>query len=276
MVIAVILEAFGDCDTNEAMEVLDECKAHWRHYDPQLQMFLPIERVLWFVQDIAAKFDVDLMPKPEDKTSDRYPSLFSLIAPTEGDEQSKRPFDLKKIALPMTPKIKGVMVKFDGSVHFAYATKIAMAVVVTKNDVEMMDEFEEKDGCDEELRKIQEKQAKEIFGYDQIVDKETEKTIEFIKALPLPAYIAGLKIQGQMKIRLARKRKQAGLPPRPGQLDCEDLGADDAAKEAEPVCDDTLAPAEVVHPARGEDQHDTLPGDIPGVNRGSRVSEERP
>jgi len=173
LMIAVILEAFGDSSSNELVEVIETAIGSWEKYDRDLVMHLPVQETFMFVNAVALKHGVDLSKEPDSgvETSGRKRRLnkekggFLSSMGIGSSEGVKKEFDLSQVPLRLA-NLCEVKVLPDGTIHFLYAVRMAVALTLSGNVTQVLQEFEAAESKDAKLMALRQHQVKRLIKSD--------------------------------------------------------------------------------------------------------------
>merc|ERR1719272_2087449 len=191
LMIAVILEAFSDSSSNDLIEVIETCIRVWPQYDSDLLLKVSMRDVFRFENTVATEHGVDLMKHDDDKDprhrrlkQDKGSGSFLSRSSSEGEEQA---FDMSEVPMRIA-KLCEVKVLPDGSVHFLFAVRMAVAVTLSGNVTEVLKEFEEAESKAERLQKMRTVQVNRCMD-----------TKELANACTLSEQVGAAKIQSKFR-----------------------------------------------------------------------------
>merc|ERR1719311_650331 len=161
--IAVILEAFSDSSSNDLVEVIDTAIRSWPKYDPDYILKASLKDTFRYIYEVALAHGVDLREEPDSNYQDsarrrrarRKSQSFLAGLYTKTDD----PADFHISEVPMRiAKLCEAKVLPNGSVHFLYAVRMAVALTLSANSSAVLREFQYAEETDEKLQALRSKQ----------------------------------------------------------------------------------------------------------------------
>jgi len=221
LMIAVILEAFSDSSSNELVEVIEDAIRIWPKYDRDLELKITLAQTFEFINAVATESEVDLTvnheSKQESPSNDEgavrskkvrksFGNLFSGL--TSQNKVSE--FRVADVPLRMAKLCEVKVSRVDGSVHFLYAMRMAVALTLSSkvaksnqgkegplNSSDVLKQFEEAELKDERLQQLRSVQVNRCI---EAADAEV--------SIPLPMVVGAAKIQTSFRATLAMKRSR--------------------------------------------------------------------
>jgi hypothetical protein len=136
-------------------------------------MHLPVQETFMFVNDVACKHGVDLSKAPESEveTSGRKRRLnkekqgFLSSMGIGGSSEDKTEFDLSQVPLRLA-NLCEVKVLPDGTIHFLYAVRMAVALTLSGNVTQVLQDFEAAESKDAKLMSLRQQQVTRLIKSD--------------------------------------------------------------------------------------------------------------